>query len=280
VPPATSATPSAPATTTEPPTPPLPRGGTTIFPRYRVVAYYGTAGTGSLGVLGSASPEAIAGRLEKAAAPFATPGRQVLPAMELIVNVADPMPGPGGDYNHEISHAKARHYLDVARAHHLLLILDIQPGHSTFLPLVEHWKSLLSEPDVGLALDSEWRMPDGSVPGQVIGHSSASEINAVTAWLADLVREDDLPQKLLVLHQFTAPMIRDIDAVTTPPELAEVQQLDGFGTRAGKLAKYRNLQRPDQFHMGFKLFYTEDVDLMSPQSTLALKPPPEYISYQ
>src|SRR5262249_18711517 len=35
----------------------LPRGGSQIFPRYRVVAYYGAAGTPALGVLGQGSPD-------------------------------------------------------------------------------------------------------------------------------------------------------------------------------------------------------------------------------
>src|SRR5688572_3663371 len=35
----------------------LPLGGRTIFPAYRVVAYYGTAGNPVLGVLGEGTPE-------------------------------------------------------------------------------------------------------------------------------------------------------------------------------------------------------------------------------
>ncbi|MGH3504396.1 MAG: hypothetical protein ACRDQA_26370 [Nocardioidaceae bacterium] len=60
----------------------------------------------------------------------------------------------------------------------------------------------------------------------------------------------------------------------------EIQRLDGFGAPGDKRAKYRRLQRPQQFHMGFKLFYTQDTPLMDPARVLKLHPQPEYISYQ
>ncbi len=245
-----------------------------------MVAYYGTAGTDALGVLGSEPPEKIAGKIEKAAKPFQTSDRRIQPAMELIVTVADGSPGKDGNYNHEIAAAKAWRYEKVAEQHHMLLILDIQPGQSPFLPLVKHWKKLLAKPNVGLALDSEWHMPDGKVPAQVIGHSSAAEINTVSSWLAGMVDRDHLPQKLLVFHQFTVSMIRHVTDIETPPELAVVQHLDGFGTPAAKIAKWQKVEKPDEFHMGFKLFYTQDTGLMSAKQVLQLEPPPEYISYQ
>lgn len=260
--------------------PQLPRGGKTIFPRYRVVTYYGTGGTASLGVLGSAPPEQIAGKLEQAAAGFGTPDRTVQPAMELIVAVADSKPGPDGSYSHPIDPAVARRYLDAARAHQQMLVLDIQPGRSEFLPEVQRWADLLTEPDVGLALDPEWRMDDDQVPGKVIGHVDAPEVNAVGSWLADLTRDRRLPQKLFVLHMFTGSMVTNVAEVAAHPELAMVQHLDGFGSQAVKKEKYRVLQRPAQFHMGFKLFYTQDLDLLEPAEVLALAPPPEYVSYQ
>lgn len=258
----------------------LPQGGKKIFPRYQVVTYYGTAGTSRLGVLGSRPPGKIADRIQNAADSFDRSGRRVQPAMELIVTVADSHPGPDHQYRHNIKMRQAQRYLKAARAHHMLLILDIQPGHGKFLPLVKHWSKLLAEPDVGLALDSEWHMPDGNTPGKVIGHSNPGDINAASAWLARLVDRRRLPQKLFVLHQFTKPMLRRPSDIKTHSQLATVQHLDGFGQRSDKLTKYRNLKRPKQFHMGFKLFYQQDIDMMSPNRVLNLKPTPEYISYQ
>lgn len=259
----------------------LPRIGTRQwFPRGRLVAFYGTPGTASLGVLGATGPEQAASRLEKVAGAYRTPGRTVVPTFELIATVADPRPGPAGSYCHPVNTADVWRYLRVAREHHMPLILDVQPGRDRFLPEVQHWAALLSQPDVGLALDSEWRMHGDQVPARVIGHTDAAEINTVTNWLAQLVRRDDLPQKIVLLHQFKDSMIVDPAGIVAHPELALVQHLDGFGSRSAKLAIYRSLRRPAQFHMGFKLFYQQDLAMLSPSAVLSISPAPDYISYE
>lgn len=258
----------------------LPLGGRTIFPQYRVVAYYGTPGTPRMGVLGDGAPEDVATRLDQAAAAFRTPDRVVQPTMELIVRVADGGPGPDGTYSHAIDEAEAWRYLQVARAHRQLLVIDIQPGRADFMSTTAPWARLLREPDVGLALDPEWRMPPGQVPGKQIGTVSAAEVNQVSTWLAGIVRQAGLPQKLFVLHQFTPDMISSPEQVQTPPELAVVQHVDGFGAPPNKIGKYRELQRPAQMRLGFKLFYAEDTPMLTPQQTLGLSPPPEFVTYQ
>jgi hypothetical protein len=263
-----------------PPPPQLPRGGTTFFPNYRVVAYYGTADTDRLGVLGAGTPEQAAEKLEQAATPFASPGRTVQPAMELIVGVADGGPGPDGDYHHDIDQGAAQRYLATARAHKQMMIIDIQPGRTDFMTAVRPWENLLREPDVSLALDPEWRMPPGEVPGRQIGTVSADEINQVSTWLAGMVSADNLPQKLFVVHQFTPNEITNPERLQTPPQLAVVQHIDGFGAPPNKLGKYRELQRPQQLHLGFKLFYTQDTPMLTPQQALALAPAPDLVTYQ
>lgn len=250
------------------------------FPQHRVVAYYGAPGTGSLGVLGATSPEVAAEHVVSAAAPFGSPGKTVLPAFELIATVADGRPGPDDAYSHPVDVGTVWTYLQVARAHHLPLILDIQPGRADFLSRTQYWAPLLAQPDTELALDPEWRMDGTGIPGRSIGHTTPAEINAVTDWLSNLIDQQNLPQKLLVLHQFTGSMIVDPAGIVAHPELAMVQQLDGFGSRPNKITKYQTLQRPQQFHLGFKLFYTQDVDMMAPADVLALTPPPDYVSYQ
>lgn len=270
----------APPVAEAPRAPELPRGGRSIFPQHRVVAFYGTAGTDALGVLGEGTPDQAGERLEQVAADFASPGRTVLPAMELIVTVANSTPGPQGDYSTDISLDEARTYLDAARARRQLLVLDVQPGTSDFLSAARVWEPLLREPDVGLALDPEWRMAPGEVPGEVIGGVSAAEVNEVATWLSGIVRDGDLPQKLFVLHQFTVSMITEPEQLATPPGLAVVQHIDGFGSPENKRGKYAQLQRPAQLHPGFKLFYDEDTPTLSPAETLGLSPPPDLVTYQ
>ncbi|GAA4861277.1 hypothetical protein [Actinomycetospora straminea] len=272
--------PAAVAAAVPPPVPELPRGGTTIFPRHRVVAFYGTAGTDALGVLGEGSPDQAGKRLEEAAAAFATPGRTVLPAMELIATVANDAPGPDGDHATDITLDEARTYLDAARAHRQLLVLDVQPGRDNFLTASRVWEPLLREPDVGLALDPEWRMDPGEVPGEVVGGVAAAEVNAVAEWLAGIVRDERLPEKLFVLHQVTASMITEPERLATPEGLAVVQHIDGFGAPETKREKYAQLQRPQQLHPGFGLFYDEDTPVLSPAETLALSPPPDLVTYR
>ena len=50
--------------------------------------------------------------------------------------------------------------------------------------------------------------------------------------------------------------------------------VDGFGDRPNKISKYRAFtSEAVRFHDGFKLFYREDTNLMSPGAVLDLRPP-------
>jgi hypothetical protein len=51
------------------------------------------------------------------------------------------------------------------------------------------------------ALDPEWAMDPGQVPGRAYGHSTGAELDDVASYIADLVEEYDLPQKVMVYHQ-------------------------------------------------------------------------------
>ncbi len=260
--------------------PQLPLGGRTIFPRYRLVAFYGTAGTGSLGVLGEAPPGRITERLRRVAHHYRGGHRKVQIVYELIVAVADGSPGADGSYSHFIDRAAVRRYVTAARRNSALLVLDIQPGRSSFLPAARHFAWALRKPWVGLALDPEWRMRPGQVPGQTVGHVGAEEVNRVSSWLAALTRRHDLPEKVFMLHQFRTDMVRHIGAVKKPKALAMIQHVDGFGTRHQKLATYRAVERSDKFAMGFKLFYDEDTHRFRPREVLRLRPRVDYVSYQ
>ena len=165
-----------------------------------------------------------------------------------------------------------RRYLRAARRAKALLILDIQPGRSDFYTETVRLQKWLQEPDVGLAIDPEWRMGPDQVPGNVIGSVEAREVNATSAWLAQLVKEHDLPEKLFLIHQFTGEMVDDTQ-LQQRPGLAMVLNADGFGGQAIKKAKYRAFTRSprDFFHKGFKLFYREDTDLMTPREVLRLR---------
>lgn len=261
----------------------LPGGGRTVFGKKRfLAAYYGTAGTGVLGVLGETDPDRAFERIVRAGKPFLQRGERLQPVYELIVTVADgeDFPGTDGDHAHDVLHSRVQSYIDAARRHGVLLLLDLQPGRTDFLATAKRWEWALEDPWVGLALDPEWRVGPGAFPGQTIGSVSAREINRTAGWLARLTRDNGLPEKLFVIHQFTDGMVPDIRKVRRREGLAMVQHVDGFGSPADKLATYRNVAVPRKFTMGFKVFYDEDVPRMRPRQVRRALPDVRFVSYQ
>jgi hypothetical protein len=258
----------------------LPLGGRTIFPKYRVVAFYGAPQSHDLGALGIGSPDHAARRLAKQAEPYAKKTRPVMLAFELLADVANHDPGRDGLYRTRQPAAIIQRYLNAARRAKALLILDIQPGHADFLTETRHLDRWLREPDVGLALDPEWHTP-GAVPGTRIGSVDADDVNAVARHVAAIVRKYQLPQKLFVVHQFTPNMIAGKARVEQPPGLAVTMNVDGFGDRPNKISKYHEFTHDGtHFHRGYKLFYVEDTNLMTPKSVLALQPRPDFVVYE
>ncbi|QIX26118.1 hypothetical protein ncot_05515 [Nocardioides sp. JQ2195] len=258
----------------------LPHGGTEVFDGRILVAYYGTGGTGALGVLGETTPDRAVRRLRRAAKPFGRPGRPAVPVFELIVTVADGTPGKDRDFSHDIAREQVRRYIRAAHRHEVMLVLDLQTGRSDFLDVAKRWTWALRHPHVGLALDPEWRMGRHGVPGQRIGSVSAAEVNRTSRWLSRLVRREHLPQKIFMLHQFRREMIPNLAKVNRRRNLALVQHVDGFGTPGQKLDTYRHVAAPRKFHMGFKLFYDEDVRRMSPAKVKRIRPEVEFVSFQ
>jgi hypothetical protein len=263
------------------PRPELPGGGYRIFGHDRfLVAYYGTAQTGAMGVLGATDPTTMQRRLMHAARPFREAGEQIQPVYELIVTVADRSPGPDHDYSHDIPRELVEEYVRAAHQQGALLLLDIQTGRASFPVVAKRWAWARERPWVGLALDPEWRMGPHQVPAGVIGSVSAAEVNRTSLWLSRLVQRERLPEKLFVLHQFRLTMLPDIDRIVHRPGLAMVQHADGFGTRAQKLATYHAITRPHQFRQGFKLFYRVDIRRFTPQQVRRIHPRVSFVSYQ
>jgi hypothetical protein len=278
----TSTTPASAAPEIPLPEQQLPRGGRRIFPRFLVVAHYGTAGTAALGVLGEGTPDVAAARLVKAAAPFAkASGRPVLPAFELIATIAQRKPGDDGTYSTFIPDADVARYLAAARKVKALVVLDLQPGRGDFLMQAKHYEKFLLQPDVGLALDPEWKLTPLQVPLKQIGATNAASINAVSSYVAHLTVSHRLPEKLFVVHQFRSDMIPDRSKVVPRQGLAMVVHLDGFGTQWVKHEVYDALSvKSGPLHNGLKLFIDEDTDMFTPYQAMAFRPRPELITYQ
>jgi hypothetical protein len=262
--------------------PELPRGGRDIFPDYRVVGFYGAPQSPALGALGQGSPSHAADRLERQAKPYKRLSvKPVYRAFELIAVIALASPGGDGKYRARQSGDTIRRYLRVARRNDFLLLLDIQPGRSTFIEEVRHLRPFLKSRIVGIALDPEWNMGPRGVPGQRIGHVGAGMINRVSHLMNKIAKRHDLPQKALVIHQFTEGMVRNEGRIEPRKRVGIVLNADGFGTPAAKRSKYRQLApRGGPLFPGFKLFYEEDTNLMSPREVMDLNPKPLFVVYE
>ncbi len=262
----------------------LPGGGLTVGPDRRYIAFYGAPGTSLLGVLGEQDPAATLARMEPLLADYRTDdGVTVVPTFELIATVAASEAGDDGDYSNESTVAALRPYVDYAADNGVYVLLDLQPGRTDFGTQARLYEELLVEPHVGLALDPEWRLAPDQVHLRQFGSVDAAEVNEVSAWLAGLVRDHALPQKMFLIHQFKQSMVTNRSAVEERPELSMVIQMDGqgpLGTKYGTLAAMVRGGENAHWQWGWKNFYDEDTPMATPAQTLAVDPQPVYVSYQ
>ncbi len=275
----------------------LPGGGLEIFPDRRIVMLYGHPATHRLGILGEYRLDGAIEAVTALAAEFeatpavgaadgtATPAVPVVPAFEIIATVATRAAGDDEDYSKESTVEELRPWVEAIGDAGGFAVLDLQPGRTDFLTQARRYEELLRLPHVGLALDPEWRLEPDEVHLRQIGSVSAAEVNQVVDYLVDLVREEVLPQKLLVLHQFQPSMLPDRELIATPPELAVVLHVDGQGPLGAKYGTYDEMvtapMGPDQtLWWGWKNFHDEDSPMATPGQTNAVEPLPMVVSYQ
>jgi hypothetical protein len=255
-----------------------------LFPEKRLVALYGTPGLRALGSLGEQDLAASVRRVKKLARQYQPHSKEpVIPAFEIIATVASRSPTGNGDYSAEQDIGLLRRWVDEAGRRGVYVLLDLQPGRTDFLTQAKLYEELLLRPHVGLALDPEWRLKPHQFHLRQIGSVSAGEVNAVADWLADLTQEHDLPQKLLLLHQFKLSMLPDRQRLdTSRPELSYLIQMDGLGSQGAKLGTWTAVLKkaPANAYFGWKNFYDEDLPLRSPADTMKIRPQPWYVSYQ
>jgi hypothetical protein len=269
----------------------LPGGGQLVIdPRQpvgrRYVGLYGVPQTAALGALGEQPVDRSVARAERIARDYqdvVDDEVDIIPCFEIIATVASSSAGDDRNFSNELPVDDLRPAVDAAGAAGVYVLLDLQPGRTDFLTQARRYRSLLREPHVGLALDPEWRLGRGERHLEQIGSVDVDEVNAVSAWLADLVEEHHLPQKMFLLHQFRLSMLSERERLNTSrDELAYVIQMDGQGPQSTKLETWRSVTAdpPDGVHFGWKNFYDEDTPTRSPAGTMALDPPPVFVSYQ
>lgn len=259
----------------------LPGGGQVLFPGRRIVALYGHPNSTALGALGEQGVEAAVARAGEVAGEYAVDDTPVIPAFEIITTLATAGAGSDGDYSAELDVDTLVRWVDAAANAGMYVILDLQSGRTDFLTQAKLYAEVLALPNVGLGLDPEWRLQSDQRHLEQIGSVEASEVNEVTAWLAGLVREHSLPQKLLIVHQFRESMISNREELNAPSELAVVIQMDGQGGQAVKMDTWRALTAEvGRWRWGWKNFYDEDPTLATPGYVLDLDPQPVFVSFQ
>jgi hypothetical protein len=259
------------------PDPPKP-----VLSEYLLVTWYGNPRSGRMGVLGRHQGTDLANRLKKQAAAYAplTP-KKVLPAYHLVATIAQPAAGKDSKWRRRETKALIRSLLAEARANQFKLILDIQTGRSTVRSEMEYLREHLEDPDVYLALDPEFAMPEGEIPGRKIGRMTARDVNDAIDFLDKIIREKNLPPKVLIVHQFTMNMLGDKHQIRDSPLVDVVLDMDGFGDRPLKKAMYKTIvARHPLEYPAIKLFYREDTNLMGEKDVMTLVPEPAVVIYQ
>lgn len=259
-----------------------------ILPFSRVIAYYGNLLSKGMGVLGEYPEDVMLGKLEVEVKKWevADPTTPVIPALHYIAVTAQESPGKDGKYRLRMPDSQIDEVLRMAEKINALVFIDIQVGKSTVQSELPQLEKYLKMPNVHFGVDPEFSMKTGKRPGTVIGTMNAADINYTAEYLAKLVRENNLPPKILVVHRFTEDMVTGYKQITPLPEVQIVMAMDGWGHPAKKLNTYRQViyEEPVQF-AGFKLFYKHDArppstHMLTPEEVLKLKPQPMYIQYQ
>jgi hypothetical protein len=259
-----------------------------ILPFKRIIAFYGNLYSKKMGALGEYPPKVLWQMLNKEMkawekADSLTP---VIPAIHYIAIVASGTPGKDGKYRTRMPEHQIDSALAIAKMGNAIVFLDIQVALSTLQQEVPTLEKYLKLPQVHLGIDPEFSMKDGSKPGKKIGSYDAADVNYCVDYLAKLVKDNNLPPKILIVHRFTQGMVKRHKEIKLRPEVQIVMHMDGWGEPILKRSTYKLYiyKEPVQF-TGFKLFYKNDLKkaphtLMTPEELLKLKPQPIYIQYQ
>ncbi|SHL61518.1 Zn-dependent protease (includes SpoIVFB) [Chitinophaga jiangningensis] len=258
-----------------------------LLPYKRIVAYYGNFYSSQMGILGALPPDSMLSRLkqEVTAWQLADPVLPVQPALHYIAVTAQKTGGADGKYRARMPDAQIDKAIELAARLNAIVILDIQVGLSSLEDEIPRLDKYLRLPQVHLGIDPEYSMKNLQVPCTCIGTYDANDINFAINHLAALVKNYQLPPKILVVHRFTRQMVTNYQDITLMPQVQVVMNMDGFGGPSLKRDSYNAYisREPVEF-TGFKLFYKNDVNvgkhLMGPAEVLQLIPAPIYIQYQ
>lgn len=254
-----------------------------LFDKRLLVGLYGTPAGYGLGILGTASATATVAMAREQALAYQIllTDTEVIPVFHMVTTIADAYPGADGDYNHRVLTSTVQQWIDVANAHGVWSVIDIQPGHGPITVELAHVAAYIRQPNVHLAVDPEFVMSGThAIPGARIGTMHGETINLVQAWLNDIARAMG-QRKMLIIHQFDDRMIDGKEFIEEYPLVELVWDADGFGSPHPKIADYRQYAGEPGFEYGgLKIFYHYDLPVMTPSEVLRLDPLPVFVVYQ
>ena len=245
----------------------------------QILTYYGKPYTAQIGILGQLEPDQLVAQLKAHAQTYdaLNGARGVQPALQLVYGTAQADPGREGLYLLYVDSETVQEYIDLACRNRLLIFLDTQVGRSDVRSEVQKLLPFLGSRHVHLALDPEFAMAEGEVPGEHIGHLDAEDVNLAQQMVQDFVEERGLPDKIMVVHQFLTEMLTRPELLKDYPRIRLVHDMDGFGPAEIKAVKYGWYAEPGEYS-GIKLFFQQDPDLMSEQDVIGLGP--DVVIYQ
>ncbi len=256
-----------------------------ILPYHRVVSFYGNLYSKKMGVLGEYPKDVMLKKLKQEVAHWqkADTSIPVIPALHYIAVTAQ---SNGGKQRMRMPFKQIDTIIKWANEVHGLVFLDVQVGWSTVQEEIPQLEKYLKMPNVHLGIDPEFSMKYGDLPGRRIGTYNADDINYVANYLINLVKANNLPPKILIVHRFTQGMVTNVANIKKAPQIQIVMDMDGWGDKILKRSSYYlyEYKEPVQF-TGFKLFYKNDIrkdpnGMLTPEEVLKLIPKPIYIQYQ
>jgi hypothetical protein len=245
----------------------------------QIVSYYGNPYAEQLGILGQHDPEDLTAMLkDRARSLDALNGfRGVQPAFHIVYETAQPEPRDNGLYLQYVDDQTMQEYFTIACREGFYVFLDLQIGRSDVEAEIRKVFPYLKASNVHIAIDPEFTMGPGEIPGQVIGHVTAEQINAAQEVLEDFAVENGLPTKILIVHQFDEAMITDPENIADFAHVNVVIDMDGFGPKETKIRKFGTFSAQAQ-HSGLKIFYEHDDPVMTDDEVQRLNP--DVVIYQ
>lgn len=250
---------------------------------HRLVAFYGTPLSKRMGVLGQSSPKVMMKHLIQQTKAYSEldPSHPAVPTIELIITSAQRNPGPDGLYVQKLQKDKIEQYEKLAKAHHALLLLDVQLGRDTVMHEVKIAAPYLKLPNVELAIDTEYHVGKGQTPGVNLGHVDGANIQKAVEYVNEIVKKNHTPDKVVVVHQFADQIIKNKHLIHPTDHVEVALNFDGFGSAPVKMAAYGKMVRKESIQYGgFKLFFKADKPLLSPKQVLQLDPAPAVVNYE